>query len=184
MVLAQHTIIIDDVPVLPLSAKNEARRLITLLDALCETLIYLRGQTTITNQESTGRRIQNSLAGSCGRSDRLAFLPRRCQRCDLGPARFSSRRSSDNLQRARRLTSARHFRSGPHPRCRDLLPPAQHRLLPRRSRESVRSTRRCRRSYRLSRRRDAGRRAAGPRRAVPTQHFELRPERRRAGVRA
>ena len=36
MVLEQHTIIIDDVPVLPLSAKNEARRLITLLDALCE----------------------------------------------------------------------------------------------------------------------------------------------------
>lgn len=31
----QHTIILDDVPVLPLSAKNEARRLITLLDALC-----------------------------------------------------------------------------------------------------------------------------------------------------
>ncbi|GAA5914046.1 hypothetical protein JCM6882_001832 [Rhodosporidiobolus microsporus] len=32
-----HTIIIDDVPVLPLNAKNEARRLITLLDALYET---------------------------------------------------------------------------------------------------------------------------------------------------
>lgn len=38
----QHTIIIDDVPVLPLSAKNEARRLITLLDALCETWTCLR----------------------------------------------------------------------------------------------------------------------------------------------
>ncbi|KWU41050.1 hypothetical protein RHOSPDRAFT_23715 [Rhodotorula sp. JG-1b] len=34
---AFHTIIIDDVPVLPLSAKNEARRLITLLDALYES---------------------------------------------------------------------------------------------------------------------------------------------------
>ncbi|BGP21193.1 hypothetical protein JCM10295v2_000064 [Rhodotorula toruloides] len=34
---AFHTVIIDDVPVLPLSAKNEARRLITLLDALYET---------------------------------------------------------------------------------------------------------------------------------------------------
>ncbi|KAK4050422.1 hypothetical protein OIV83_003492 [Microbotryomycetes sp. JL201] len=32
-----HTIILTDVPVLPLSAKNEARRLITLLDALYET---------------------------------------------------------------------------------------------------------------------------------------------------
>ncbi|GAA6008111.1 hypothetical protein JCM10207_007033 [Rhodosporidiobolus poonsookiae] len=32
-----HTIILDDVPVLPLNAKNEARRLITLLDALYET---------------------------------------------------------------------------------------------------------------------------------------------------
>ncbi|GAA5827955.1 hypothetical protein JCM11251_005665 [Rhodosporidiobolus azoricus] len=32
-----HTIIIDNVPVLPLNAKNEARRLITLLDALYET---------------------------------------------------------------------------------------------------------------------------------------------------
>lgn len=31
----QHTIIIDDVPILPLNLKNEARRLITLLDALC-----------------------------------------------------------------------------------------------------------------------------------------------------
>lgn len=31
----QHTIILDDIPVLPLNAKNEARRLITLLDALC-----------------------------------------------------------------------------------------------------------------------------------------------------
>ncbi|GAA5974412.1 hypothetical protein JCM11641_005268 [Rhodosporidiobolus odoratus] len=32
-----HTIIIDDIPVLPLNAKNEARRLITLLDAVYET---------------------------------------------------------------------------------------------------------------------------------------------------
>ncbi|BGP12176.1 hypothetical protein JCM10213_004742 [Rhodosporidiobolus nylandii] len=32
-----HTVVLDDVPVLPLSAKNEARRLITLLDALYET---------------------------------------------------------------------------------------------------------------------------------------------------
>ncbi|GAA6033705.1 hypothetical protein JCM8097_004391 [Rhodosporidiobolus ruineniae] len=32
-----HTIIIDGVPILPLNAKNEARRLITLLDALYET---------------------------------------------------------------------------------------------------------------------------------------------------
>ncbi|KAM0793729.1 hypothetical protein ACM66B_001152 [Microbotryomycetes sp. NB124-2] len=32
-----HTIILTDVPILPLSAKNEARRLITLLDALYET---------------------------------------------------------------------------------------------------------------------------------------------------
>ncbi|GAA5999954.1 uncharacterized protein JCM10292_003554 [Rhodotorula paludigena] len=34
---AFHTIILDDIPVLPLNAKNEARRLITLLDALYET---------------------------------------------------------------------------------------------------------------------------------------------------
>ncbi|GAA5949749.1 hypothetical protein JCM3765_007675 [Sporobolomyces pararoseus] len=32
-----HTIIVDNVPILPLNAKNEARRLITLLDALYET---------------------------------------------------------------------------------------------------------------------------------------------------
>ncbi|GAA5916009.1 hypothetical protein JCM5296_001159 [Sporobolomyces johnsonii] len=32
-----HTVIVDEVPVLPLNAKNEARRLITLLDALYET---------------------------------------------------------------------------------------------------------------------------------------------------
>ncbi|CEQ38630.1 SPOSA6832_00097 [Sporobolomyces salmonicolor] len=32
-----HTVILDNVPVLPLNAKNEARRLITLLDALYET---------------------------------------------------------------------------------------------------------------------------------------------------
>ncbi|GAA5930259.1 hypothetical protein JCM3775_004343 [Rhodotorula graminis] len=32
-----HTLVLDDVPVLPLNAKNEARRLITLLDALYET---------------------------------------------------------------------------------------------------------------------------------------------------
>ncbi|BGP36208.1 hypothetical protein JCM10449v2_000106 [Rhodotorula kratochvilovae] len=32
-----HTIIVDDIPILPLNAKNEARRLITLLDALYET---------------------------------------------------------------------------------------------------------------------------------------------------
>lgn len=32
----QHTIILDNIPILPLNAKNEARRLITLLDALCK----------------------------------------------------------------------------------------------------------------------------------------------------
>ncbi|GAA5899369.1 uncharacterized protein JCM6883_005198 [Sporobolomyces salmoneus] len=32
-----HTIIVDNIPILPLNAKNEARRLITLLDALYET---------------------------------------------------------------------------------------------------------------------------------------------------
>ncbi|GAA5842336.1 hypothetical protein JCM5353_000763 [Sporobolomyces roseus] len=32
-----HTIILDNIPILPLNAKNEARRLITLLDALYET---------------------------------------------------------------------------------------------------------------------------------------------------
>ncbi|GAA6063760.1 hypothetical protein JCM10212_002712 [Sporobolomyces blumeae] len=32
-----HTIILDKIPILPLNAKNEARRLITLLDALYET---------------------------------------------------------------------------------------------------------------------------------------------------
>lgn len=38
----QHTIILQDVPILPLSAKNEARRLITLLDALCTYLALSR----------------------------------------------------------------------------------------------------------------------------------------------
>lgn len=32
-----HTIILTDVPVLLLNAKNEARRLITLIDSLCKS---------------------------------------------------------------------------------------------------------------------------------------------------
>ena len=36
----QHTIILDKIPILPLNAKNEARRLITLLDALCKLLFH------------------------------------------------------------------------------------------------------------------------------------------------
>lgn len=33
--LVQHTIIVTDIPILLLNAKNQARRLITLLDSLC-----------------------------------------------------------------------------------------------------------------------------------------------------